>query len=79
MRSKVLTSPSKIASSTNKVAFQDVQKADNEFSRPFTQLKHHFGDFVQVAFLNAQDAQNEFACPFETLKYRFIDITKVVF
>jgi hypothetical protein len=43
--------------------FDDVQKADYEFSGPFAYLKHHLSNFVQVAFFNAQDAENEVAWP----------------
>jgi hypothetical protein len=48
------------------------------FSGPYTYLKQHFRDFVQVVFLDAQDAENEFP-RFDTLKLRFIEFTKVAF
>jgi hypothetical protein len=38
-----------------KVAFYDVQKENYEVTGPFTYVKHHFRELVEVAFLNAQD------------------------
>jgi hypothetical protein len=46
-----------------KVAYQDVQEADCDFSEPFAYLKHHLSAFVQAAIFDAQDAENEFARP----------------
>jgi hypothetical protein len=61
-----------------KVEFEDVQKADYEFSGPFDYL-HHLSDFNQVAFFDDEDAENEFLWPYDTFKHRFIEFTNVVF
>jgi hypothetical protein len=63
----------------HKGVFQDVQKADYEFSGPFAYLKHHLNNFVQVAFFLAQVAENELAWPFDTLKQHFIEFLSFFF
>jgi hypothetical protein len=74
-----LTTLWNIASTTTKFVFQDVQKADYNFTKPFAYLKHHFRDFVQIAFLNAQNVEKAFEWYFYIMKHRFIDINKVAF
>jgi hypothetical protein len=74
-----LSAPWNIASSTTKVDFSDVQKADYEFSGPIAYLKHHLDEFVRVALFKAQDSENEFAWPWNSLKHRIIDFLKVIF
>jgi hypothetical protein len=46
-----------------KVAFYDVQKAENEFAGLFDHLKHRFIDFSNVAFCDIQKADYEFSEP----------------
>jgi hypothetical protein len=43
-----------------KVVFFGVQKADYEFTGPFTYLKYHLSEFIQVALIVVQVAENEF-------------------
>jgi hypothetical protein len=59
--------------------FEDVQKADYEFSGPFAYLKHHSRDFIEAAFFFTLEAENDFVWHFDTLKNRFIDFKEVVF
>jgi hypothetical protein len=61
------------------MVYEDVQKADYEFSGLFAYLKHYFHEYVQIALLDDQEVENKFAWPFGTLKHRCIDIKKTAF
>jgi hypothetical protein len=66
-----------------KVAFCDIQKADNEISGPFDNLNHHFLNRGEVAFLvvfcRGQKAENDFSVLLNPLIHGFIDFTAVAF
>jgi hypothetical protein len=73
MSSYDLSTPWNIAYHQSRL--KDAKKAD-DFSGPFSYMKHHFHDFVQIAFLNDRNVEIAFECPFDIMKNCFIDITK---